>query len=198
MTKFDVIVSDPPWAFGDTLKRMKKKTRRSAASQYNTMSAAQVAALDVKSIVNPKGCVLALWVPSSLLVDGINVMNSWGFSLKQIVVWVKTKKKIVDPNNALAFGMGRLFRNVHEIALIGTMGKVYENLENHSQRTVIFAPNMGHSVKPEALQDSLDLMYPVGNKLEMFARRHRPGWTCVGNALSNCDITLSIQSLQMA
>ncbi len=196
MTKFDVIVSDPPWAFGDTLKKMKKKTRRSAASQYSTMSAAEVAALDVKSLANPKGCVLALWVPSSLLVDGINVMNAWGFTYKSMYIWVKTKKKVKDIDNALAFGMGRLFRNVHEIALIGTMGKVYANLENHSQRTVILAPNMGHSIKPEALQDSLDLMYPGGNKLEMFARRHRSGWTCVGNALSNCDITVSIQSLQ--
>lgn len=193
--KYDVIVADPPWAFGDALKKMKKKTKRSAASQYKVMSPGQVAALDVPSLVNPNGCVLALWVPSALLMDGLMVMQAWGFSLKQTVVWIKTKKRIKDPNNALAFGMGRLFRNTHEIALIGTVGKVYGNLENHSQRTVIMAPNLGHSVKPEALQDSIEMMFPNANKLELFARRVRPNWGCVGNNIDGKDIVIALQDL---
>lgn len=193
--KFDIIVADPPWAFGDKLKRMKKKTRRSAASQYQTMTAAEVAALDVKSIVNPKGCVLALWVPSTLLAQGLEVMNAWGFSYKSMYIWVKTKKKVKDIDNALAFGMGRLLRQCHEVALIGVCGKVYENMENHSQRSVGLAPNLGHSIKPECLQDSLDLVFPKANRLEMFARRNRPNWVCIGNAIDGKDIVQAISDI---
>lgn len=82
-------------------------------------------------------------------------------------------------NDILSFGMGRLFRQTHEICLIGTRGKVYKNLKNKSQRSVSFEFNQGHSIKPSKLQDSLDLMFE-GNKLEMFARRDRNGWICVG------------------
>ena len=80
----------------------------------------------------------------------------------------------------LAFGMGRLFRQTHELALVGIRGKIYQHLENKSQRSVHFFPTTKHSTKPEALQDMLEKMFPNGKRLEMFARRDRPGWTCVG------------------
>src|SRR3990167_5190138 len=90
--KAQVIIADPPWGFDDGLKAMKRKVRRSAVSQYRTMTPAQIALLPVKSIVDPAGCVLALWVPGSMLEDGLNVMKAWGFSLKQTWIWVKLKK----------------------------------------------------------------------------------------------------------
>lgn len=198
MKKFQMIVCDPPWAFGDTLKKMKKKTRRSAASQYNTMSVEEIERLDVRSLVDPSGCVLALWVPSTLLHDGLRVMESWGFTLKQTYVWVKVKKKVNDMSNPLAFGMGRLFRQSHELVLIGTRGKVYKGLKSKNQRSVILAPNSGHSKKPEGLQDSLELMFPDASKLEMFARRVRQGWTCLGNDIDGKDIRVAIQDMNEA
>ena len=90
---------------------------------------------------------------------------------------------------ALAFGMGRLFRQTHEICLIGTSNnKIYKLLENKSQRSVCFAENLKHSAKPEALQNSLEIMFPKAEKLEMFARRTRSGWTCLGNEIDGQDI----------
>jgi N6-adenosine-specific RNA methylase IME4 len=83
-------------------------------------------------------------------------------------------------DNLLAFGMGRLFRQTHELAIIGVRGKIYNHIENKSQRSVHFHPATKHSVKPESLQDRLDIMFPKGNRLEMFARRSRNGWICVG------------------
>lgn len=204
-SKFEVIVADPPWAFDDGLKKMKKNVKRSAASQYSTLNYRDIEALQVDRLTDPAGTVLALWVPSTLLEQGFKVMHAWGFQLKQTLVWVKTKKPKrdkdgniinVDPNDALAFGMGRLFRQCHEFALIGTSGKsVYPLLEDHSQRSVILAPNEGHSIKPEALQDRLELMFPNANKCEMFARRNRPGWTCLGDAIDGKDIRQAIQEL---
>lgn len=200
--KFNVIISDPPWAFGDKLKKMRAKTRRSADSQYSTLTCSEIQDIDVPAIVDD-WAVLALWVPSILLFDGLAVMKAWGFQYKQIFVWTKTKKgkqkkgvQIENPNELLAFGMGRLFRQCHEIALVGTKGKVYSHLENKSQRSVTLAPNMGHSIKPDSLHERLELMFPDAKKLEMFGRRLKEGWTVIGDGTCNEDINVSIDRLK--
>lgn len=136
-------------------------------------------------------------------------MKTWGFNHKQTYIWSKTKlepfKDLISKtskliknnlsfkdvfkegfnliNSMMGFGMGRLFRQAHEIALVGTSNnKIYKKLENKSQRSISFAPNLKHSAKPENLQDSLDLMFPsITNKIELFARRQRKNWICLGN-----------------
>jgi N6-adenosine-specific RNA methylase IME4 len=91
--------------------------------------------------------------------------------------------------------MGRLFRQTHEICLIGTRGKIYKQLANKSQRSVGFAENLRHSAKPEDLQDSLEIMFPKARKLELFARRIRPDWTCLGNEIDGKDIRDALAAL---
>lgn len=195
--RFQVLVSDPPWNFSDSLAMA--STKRGASSNYQTLNLEDLKSLPVKEVAE-NDAVLALWCPSSLLLEGLEVMNAWGFRQTQTHVWVKTKKiplrnavkNILSGefrlDNILSFGMGRLFRGTHELALIGVRGKVYQYLLNKSQRSVHFYPGTKHSTKPEALQDMLDVMFN-GNKLEMFARRDRPGWTCVG---LECPSTLGI------
>ena len=98
----------------------------------------------------------------------------------------------------LSFGMGRLFRQSHEICLIGINNtKIYQHLENRSQRSVCFEENKGHSIKPENLQDSLEKMFPnaEGCRVELFARRERKGWICLGNEIDGLDITVSLNRL---
>lgn len=188
--KFDLIVADPAWAFNDKLKAMKKQTKRSAESQYQVMSIDEIKALPVPKLAE-ENCVLALWVPGILLPVGFDVLKAWGFEYKQNYVWVKLKKdhkKETDPNKYTRVGMGRLFRQSHEIALIATKGKVYSLLEDHSQRSVCFDLNQGHSIKPEILQNNLEKMFPSANKLELFARRDRVGWMCLGNAIDGKDL----------
>jgi len=212
---YKVIVADPPWPFKDTLKM--SDVARGAAANYDLMSMKDIKELPMKQFADSDGCVLALWVPSSLLQDGLDTMKAWGFDHKQTYIWVKTrkqeslkkiffktaleiiqdmnakvpKKKILNNfsmnlNAALAFGMGRLFRQTHEIALIGTSNKgIYKSLKNKSQRSVSLAPNLKHSSKPDDLQKSLEEMFPSGKKLELFARRRLDGWTCLGNEICN-------------
>lgn len=227
--KFQVIVADPPWMFSDSLKM--SDTPRGAAANYHLMKNSDIIALPIKDYADPNGCVLALWVPGSLLQEGLDTMKSWGFEQKQIYVWVKTKKHPVESllsdikkvcgksteflktknikesistlcnkfslEETLAFFMGRLFRQTHEIALIGTNNNaIYKKLKNKSQRSVSFAENLKHSAKPEHLQDSLDLMFPKTQKLELFARRHRSNWVCLGDEICNGeDIRDSLKKL---
>lgn len=196
--KYQIICADPPWGFDDGLKKMKRDVKRSAESHYHTMTVKQVCDLPVKQLIDPTGSLLALWVPGSMLQDGLNVMNAWGFTLKQTWVWVKLKKdyaKEADLNNSTRVGMGRLFRQTHEIALIGTAGKsIYPLLQNKSQRSVGFDLNEGHSIKPGTLQDRLEIMFPTANKIELFARRTRPNWTCLGDGIDGLDINNSLQT----
>jgi N6-adenosine-specific RNA methylase IME4 len=108
---------------------------------------------------------------------------------------VKTSLRMGDW--LLSFGMGRLFRSSAEICLIGINNtKIYQQLQNKSQRSVCFAENTGHSTKPENLQDSLELMFPTANKIEIFGRRERNGWTVIGNEVGkNEDILVSLNRM---
>lgn len=87
---FQCVICDPPWDFSDPLKM--SDTKRGASSNYNTMTLEDIKNLPIQKIADPKGCVLCLWVPSSLLQEGLDVMKCWGFNFKQTYIWVKTKK----------------------------------------------------------------------------------------------------------
>lgn len=221
--KYRVICCDPPYSFSDTLTM--SETKRGAASVYSTLSIEDLKSLPVKEIAE-EDSVLLLWCPSSLIEEGLEVMKAWGFRQTQTHIWVKTKKfhlqdllkaivkwsksdnKITSIDDilrrfvledVLAFGMGRLFRQTHELVLIGVRGKVYGHLANKSQRSVHFFPATKHSVKPDSLQNMLDKMFPTGNRLEMFARRDKSGWTCVGLEAPSTlgeDIRASIDRLK--
>jgi len=190
--RFRVIVADPAWSFNDKLKM--SLTPRSAGDNYSTMSVADIAMLPVADIADPVGCVLVLWVPSALIEDGLLVLRAWGFTPKGTYVWTKMKRDMSGP----AIGMGHLFRQCHEIALVGTIGKPLKTLSNKSQRSACLAVNEGHSVKPEALQDSLDKMFPSELKCELFARRVRDGWICLGFETDGFDLRDSLPLLAAA
>lgn len=226
--KFRVILADCPWSFGDNLTM--SKVKRGAKSNYDIMTNEDLKNLPVEDIAD-EDSILLLWVPSSLIQEGLDVMNAWGFRQTQTHVWVKTKKNpfkhirkdillsltsvpkkglrtFVDElvskfsiSNILDFGMGRLFRQTHEILLVGVRGKIYKHLRNKSQRSVHFSPATKHSIKPEILHNMLDKMFPdeTFGKVELFARRQVPGWFCIGNDLDiskNEDIKDSIDKLK--
>ncbi len=170
MEKFKVVVADCPWSFSDKLTM--NSVARGAESNYPVLKLEDIKRLPVWDWTQPNS-VLALWVPSSMIQDGLDVMNSWGFTQKQIYTWVKKAK-----NGNLGFGMGRHFRGCTEHALIGTKGKM--SPESKSERNCDIHLSLPHSKKPETLQDQLEKMYH-GPYLELFARRNKPNWFCVGN-----------------
>lgn len=197
MGKFRVILADPPWRFDDRLTM--SKVKRGAAANYALMSNFDIENLNVSALAMDDS-VLVLWVPSSLLAVGLDVMDAWGFDQKQVFTWVKTTRKdrgTVHRRGGKfcarrpAFGMGRLFRGATEIALVGTKGSPYKHLRNRSQRNVCFARNLGHSIKPNDLHRALDRMFD-GPKLELFGRRNYPGWTVFGNEVTGNDIAIDI------
>lgn len=210
---FGVVAADPPWKFDDQLPG----DTRGADNHYDTMTIPEICALPVRDVID-RDCALLLWVPSAIIRDGIAVAHAWGFTEKQTWIWVKTKKgvpvtaagdldleklipKLKDgtiTEDQLAFLMGRYGRNCHEIALLCTRGRVIPHVHDKTIRTVFFAPVTRHSEKPECFQDALEKMFPDLRKLELFARRKRPQWACVGNeapATLGEDIRESLKNL---
>lgn len=227
--KFNMIVMDPPWSFQDKLTMsdvargassnyntlnnddIKNLNIKEISDPNGTILALWVPSslLEVGvKCMNSYGFKLKqtyVWVKIkneplkklfSIIRKSIKLIN-----IKNLKKAIKTDIDTFCINsNILNFGMGRLFRQSHEICLIGINNKnIYKLLENKSQRSVSLHKNSKHSSKPENLQNSLEEMFPSANKIELFARRKRQGWLCVGNDPNSDtpgeDIRVSIQKL---
>ena len=176
--KFGIIVCDPPWQFRDDLKM--SDVKRAASAQYPTLTIKELKKFQLEEISAPD-CVMALWCPLTFTLDAMDLLAVWGFRFATEYTWMKT----TQDGSRMAFGMGHLFRGVAEKAIIGVRGKYKHDLESRSERGGCLHPATKHSVKPETLQDSLDAMFPERDRLEMFARRNRDNWTCIGNEAPN-------------
>jgi N6-adenosine-specific RNA methylase IME4 len=160
---FDLLYADPPWRMaGDPA------SSRAIENHYPTMELEQIAALPIPAADD---AVLFLWVVNSLLREGLQVLERWGFEYKNQFVWAKNK-----------IGLGSWTRNQHELLLIGARGKQKPPAPGLRAGSVINAPRRAHSAKPELVYDLLERMYPDACRLEMFKRGiARPGWTVWGN-----------------
>jgi N6-adenosine-specific RNA methylase IME4 len=188
MLKYRLIFVDPPWSFGDALKQ--SSTPRGASSNYPVLDTNAIAALPVESVC-ADDAVLCLWCPSALLVEGLRVMDHWGFIHRGVGTWVKQTS-----GGKTAFGMGHLLRGATEHFLFGTRGSPYKYIVGPKNiRNVWFAENLKHSQKPECVQDDFEKLFGDCAKLELFARRVRPNWTCLGNEIDGLDIREAIGRL---
>lgn len=182
-SRFRVIVADPPWRFGDRLTM--SATKRGADANYATMSLGELVACgDLVSAVAAPDAILALWVPSSMMLDGCVIGEAWGFGAqpKTVYTWVKQNPE----TGRLAFGMGHTFRGCTEHAFIFRRGKIRSVVRD--RRNALLHRKLPHSSKPENLQDDLDAMFPDGARLELFARRSRAGWVCTGLECDGMDV----------
>ncbi len=176
MSAIRLLAADPPWRFDNA------GTRGKAENHYATMSVEEICDLgtDLQELCAPDA-LLFLWVPSALLLEGVGtrVARAWGFEPKQIFVWEKNK-----------IGLGNYFRNAHEPAILATRGRAAPMIEDKSIRNIVQAARGRHSEKPEIVYDLLDRLVPpkpngAPDRLELFARRVRPGWICLGDELPN-------------
>jgi N6-adenosine-specific RNA methylase IME4 len=111
---------------------------------------------------------LWLWTTNAFLEDGFAVLRAWGFRYLAPIHWIKPS------------GLGNYF--VHRTQ---TILFAYRKTCRFPARR--YAPNIfttgnpeRHSAKPEAAFTLIEAVSP-GPRLELFARRARPGWTVWGN-----------------
>jgi N6-adenosine-specific RNA methylase IME4 len=86
------------------------------------------------------------------------------------MVWVKDR-----------IGMGYYARQRHELLLIGRRGDIAVPDPEDRPDSVIEAPRLEHSAKPEEAYAAIVRMYPDLPRIELFARGARDGWAVWGN-----------------
>lgn len=161
--KYRVIYADPPWSYGD-----KQDTEKlgGAVKHYPTMSIEELCNLPIPAENN---AVLFMWVTSPLLDECFDVINAWGFKYKSSFVWDK-----------VAHNMGHYNSVRHEFLLICTKGSCTPDIPKLFD-SVVSIERTEHSRKPPEFREMIDTLYPVGGRLELFAREETEGWDVWGN-----------------
>lgn len=167
--KYSVLCADPPWKFGDKLPGKS----RGAAKNYDVMTTREICRLALPPLADD--AYLFLWRVSSMVEEAYQVVRMWGFVPKSEIVWEK-----VTALGKPWFGMGRHVRAAHETAIIAVRGR--PRPKSRSIRSRFAAPVGSHSGKPEAFYDLVEAL-AHGPFVELFARRQRAGWICLGNQM---------------
>lgn len=184
---FGAILADPPWRFdvwsGATAvqKRGSKTTYKAAQVHYETMTMREIARLPVEEVALPD-CALFMWVTWPTLLDGLKIMDAWGFPYKTCAFnWMKGHAgqiELFDEEITPLMKMGYWTRASSEVCLLGTRGK--PKRVNADVRQGIIAPVREHSRKPDGVHERIERLVE-GPYLEMFARAPRHGWAVWGN-----------------
>jgi len=163
---YDIIVMDPPWKFASNSTA---RPGRNARRHYPCMTDGEIINLPMGELVGHHA-LLFMWTTAPMLQRSMLIPPRWAFRYVSNMTWVKERT-----------GTGFWARNRHEHVLIYRRGKFSCPKPAPFPDSVIMGDQREHSRKPEELQDRIDKVWPDAKKLEMFARRARPGWDVWGN-----------------
>jgi N6-adenosine-specific RNA methylase IME4 len=165
--KYPVLLADPPYRYV-----FSQTSSRAIERHYETMTLEEICAMPVSEIATPSA-VLFLFVPSPILEQAFAIIRAWGFTYTTAGVWKKTD----------GFGEGHYFRQQHEHLLVAKRGDIPPPPPHLRSSSVFEAPRpeREHSRKPDEAYALIERMYPELPKIELFARKARPGWSCWGN-----------------
>ena len=176
--KYNIIYADPPWTYRD--KRDKHpRLCGGASAHYKTMSLHDIKALPVSDLA-ADNCMLFMWATFPNMPEAISVISAWGFKYKTLgFSWIKTNRRSGTP----FFGIGYYTKSNCEVCLIGVKGRPIK--VSNSVSSVVVEPVRKHSEKPDVVADRIVHLCGDVPRLEMFARRPRPGWDVFGNEVEN-------------
>lgn len=167
--RYSVVYADPPWNY-----RGSKGSPQDPGLNYPTMAVAKIMAMNVKGLA-AKDAVCLLWVPNSLIPEGLNVLKAWGFEYSTCRVWCKPNGGPMSKSLALPH---------HETLLIGRRGAgvpIAKRCKVPKSYLVEALDKRKHSKKPATFAEQIDEAYPSAAKIELFCRQPRKGWTAWGN-----------------
>lgn len=170
---YSTILADPPWQFQNRTGKVAPEHRR--LLRYPTMELKEIMDLPVGRLAGASSH-LYLWVPNALLLEGLKVMEAWGFTYKTNLVWMKVRKD-GGPDGR---GVGFYFRNVTELVLFGVKGRMRTLQAGRRQVNMLQTRKREHSRKPDEIFDIIESCSP-GPYMELFARFSRQGWDQWGN-----------------
>lgn len=165
---FDLIAADPPWNWK---ARSPKGEGRSAKRHYPVMKTQDILNLPVGDLAN-KNSVLLLWAIDPMLDVAFECLKKWGFTYKTVgYYWVKLYQK----SPGYFMGNGYYTRANPEPCLLATRGQGLRRMDK-SVRKLIVSPIGEHSEKPEEFFPRTERLFGDVSRIELFARKGRPGW----------------------
>ncbi len=171
--KYNIIYADPPWEYD------RKVGQGVVDEQYNTMKIENIKRLPIGNLAE-ENSVLFLWVTFPKLNEGLEVIKSWGFTLKTIAFnWIK-----LNDNGTPFFGIGYYTKSNGEVCLLATKGNTLEVLDNTISQ-VIMTRKSKHSSKPHIVYGLIERLFGKQSRIELFARTKREGWDAWGNEVPN-------------
>jgi len=163
--KYRVIYADPPWSYNDECKTGGVQSR-GASGVYTVMTLEDICKLPVPSQDN---AVLFMWTTSPMLEVSFDVINSWGFTYKSSFIWDK-----------VAHNRGHYNSVRHEFLLIAVKGSCTPDVKKLYD-SVVSIERTEHSRKPAYFRELIDELYPIGERIELFAREAADGWDVWGD-----------------
>jgi N6-adenosine-specific RNA methylase IME4 len=149
------ILLDPPWMLQSTGVRREL--------HYDRMTQEELKAIPISSIC-ASDAHLWLWTTNPHLPEALELVSTWGFQYRCLRTWVKPR-----------MGLGWWLRSQTEHLIFAS--KTKDNRKNPSSwTTILTAPAGEHSAKPDEAIACIEALSP-GPRLELFARKERPGWT---------------------
>jgi N6-adenosine-specific RNA methylase IME4 len=182
--RFDVAIIDPPWSyFGDQTKD------GAAAKFYDTLTDEEIRMLPVRQILKDKG-VAFVWATSPRLDAALDAIRAWGLHYRGVAfVWVKTNRQGI-PIGARGVRPSIVKPTCEFVLACSTVRKGRPlPLADESIPNTVLAPTREHSVKPDAVHERIEAMYPYATKVELFARRPRQGWQVWGDQINQTVTT---------
>lgn len=171
--KYSIIYADPPYNYNGGKQHNKTKSNKSATDHYPTMKLDEMKKLNIKDITEDD-CLLYMWSTSPHLDQAIELGTAWGFKYITIAfVWDKQK---VNPSY---YTMSQV-----EICLLFKKGKIPQPRGKRNIRQFISSCREAHSKKPDEIRDRIVEMFPIQNKIELFARQEYTGWDNFGNEIN--------------
>ena len=171
--KYNIIYADPPWTYKTWTA---KGGHKSASAHYPTMKKEEIQAMgDIIKNISDDNCILFLWVTMPNLIEGIELIEKWGFKYKTLgFCWNKKTKYGKNVSNLGRWTMGNV-----ECCFIATKGKPQRISKNIKQ--LIIAERTKHSKKPDETRDRIVELMGDLPRIELFARQYAEGWDCWGN-----------------
>ena len=184
---YQVVLADPPWDYGNwgawtgdpRLKGVKhlRENKMNSIAHYPSMTMDELKAMPVRDLCCDE-CVLFMWATGPKMAEAVELGRAWGFEYRTVAyVWNKTR---VTPG-------GYTLPQCEFVLVFRPKRGVLPYRAKKNSRQYFEEPRTVHSKKPERVQDELDEIYPDARKLELFARRSRPGWDVWGNETDKFD-----------
>lgn len=176
--QFDIIYADPPWDYNGKLQFDKTSKNvdeidlsrnifiSSASFKYPTLKLKELMAMPVHEIAKDD-CLLFMWATNPHLAQAITLGQAWGFEYKTVAfIWDK-----------MCHNPGKYTLSNCELCLVFKRGRIPQPRGARNIQQLIRSRRRAHSMKPDAVREAIEKMFPTQERIELFARRKCKGWT---------------------